>query len=65
MTLGLKGALIGAFVAVAILQWGLLGLLLIVLLAIAGLLIERWLIPNKASLIAWLRQGKQQLKDKT
>lgn len=65
MPLGVTGALIGALLAAAILQWGFLGLLLIAILAIAGFLIERWLLPNKADLLAWLRQGKQQLKDRS
>ncbi|WP_407892840.1 hypothetical protein [Lacticaseibacillus sp. N501-2] len=65
MPLGVTGALIGALLAAAILQWGFLGLLLIAILAIAGFLIERWLLPNKTDLLAWLRQGKQQLKDRS
>ena len=65
MPLGIKGALIGVLLAVSILQWGFLGVLLIVLLAVAGFLIERWLLSNKDELLAWLRQGAQQLKNKS
>ena len=65
MSLGIKGALIGALLAVSILQWGFLGLLLIVLLAVAGFVIERWLLSNKDVLLAWLRQGEQRLKNKS
>ncbi len=64
MPLGMLGALIGALLAAAILQWGFFGLLLIGLLAIAGCLVERWLLPHKDALISWFRQGKRQLKDK-
>lgn len=64
MPRGITGALIGALLAAAILQWGFLGLLLVVALAIAGFLIERWLLPRQSALITWLRQGKQQLKDR-
>ena len=65
MSLGIKGALIGVLLAVSILQWGFLGLLLIVLLAVAGFVIERWLLSNKDVLLAWLRQAEQQLKNKS
>jgi uncharacterized membrane protein len=65
MPLGIKGALIGVLLAVSILQWGFLGLLLIVLLAVAGFVIERWLLSNKDVLLAWLRQGEQRLKNKS
>lgn len=65
MSLGIKGALIGALLAVSILQWGFLGLLLIVLLTVAGFVIERWLLSNKDVLLAWLRQAEQQLKNKS
>ncbi|WP_225049367.1 MULTISPECIES: hypothetical protein [Lacticaseibacillus] len=65
MPLGIKGALIGVLLAVSILQWGFLGLLLIVLLAVAGFVIERWLLSNKDGLLAWLRQGEQRLKNKS
>lgn len=65
MPLGIKGVLIGVLLAVSILQWGFLGLLLIVLLAVAGFVIERWLLSNKDVLLAWLRQGEQRLKNKS
>lgn len=65
MPLGIKGALIGVLLAVSILQWGFLGLLLIVLLTVAGFVIERWLLSNKDVLLAWLRQGEQRLKNKS
>lgn len=65
MPLGIKGALIGVLLAVSILQWGFLGLLLIVLLTVAGFVIERWLLSNKDVLFAWLRQGEQRLKNKS
>lgn len=65
MPLGIKGALIGVLLAVSILQWGFLGLLLIVLLAVAGFVIERWLLSNKDVLLVWLRQGEQRLKNKS
>ncbi|WP_054719670.1 hypothetical protein [Lacticaseibacillus manihotivorans] len=65
MPLGIKGALIGVLLAVSILQWGFLGLLLIVLLAVSGFVIERWLLSNKDVLLAWLRQGEQRLKNKS
>lgn len=65
MSLGIKGALIGVLLAVSILQWGFLGLLLIVLLTVAGFVIERWLLSNKDVLLAWLRQAEQQLKNKS
>lgn len=65
MPLGIKGALIGVLLAVSILQWGFLGLLLIVLLSVAGFVIERWLLSNKDVLLAWLRQAEQQLKNKS
>ena len=65
MPLGIKGALIGVLLAVSILQWGFLGLLLIVLLTVAGFVIERWLLSNKDVLLAWLRQAEQQLKNKS
>lgn len=65
MPRGIKGALIGVLLAVSILQWGFLGLLLIVLLTVAGFVIERWLLSNKDVLLAWLRQGEQRLKNKS
>ncbi|WP_125705099.1 hypothetical protein [Lacticaseibacillus daqingensis] len=64
MQVGLKGALIGALIAVAFLQWGGGGVLLIGGLALVGFLVERWLLPNQAGLMTWLRSGKAQLKHK-
>lgn len=64
MQIGAKGAITGVLIGVAFLQWGFAGLLLILALAIAGWLVERWVLPNKASILDWLRSGKQQLKRK-
>ncbi|WP_127848744.1 hypothetical protein [Lacticaseibacillus hulanensis] len=59
MRLGMMGAIAGGLLAAAILQWGFWGLVFIILLASAGFLLEKWLLPNKESLWQWLRSGKK------
>lgn len=59
MKLGITGAVLGGLLAAAILQWGVWGAIFILLLAVVGYLIERWLVPNKAELWQWLRSGKK------
>lgn len=58
---GTKGAVIGAILAAACLQWGFLGIFWIIVAAIIGMVVERWWQPNRENVMNWLRDGKRQI----
>jgi len=58
---GMKGAVIGAILAAACLQWGFLGLCFILIAMLAGFFIQRWWEPNQENVLSWLRDGKKQI----
>ncbi|WP_390406322.1 hypothetical protein [Lacticaseibacillus jixiensis] len=61
---GLIGAILGAVLAAAILQWGLGGALLVIVLAAAGYAAESFIRANQGLLTGWLRDGQRRLKDR-
>ncbi|KRM71997.1 DUF2273 domain-containing protein [Lacticaseibacillus brantae] len=57
----IQGIIIGAILAAAILQWGLWGMLVMILAMVLGYFGQRWWEPNSAGVMRWLRDGKRQI----